>query len=114
MHSEPLPLQSARYHARVERILELMDSTLERGRTLERAYERFLGAHALTPGCGEAALRAEPGPEARRGLNGRLLDLQRVAYDHLLPTVPARGSASGVAADLAATAPRALSSRSRI
>ncbi|HRE05272.1 MAG TPA: hypothetical protein PKX00_06665 [Opitutaceae bacterium] len=114
MHSEPLPLQSARYHARVERILELMDSTLERGRTLERAYERFLGAHALTPGCGEAALRAEPGPEARRGLNGRLLELQRLAYDHLLPSAPARASTSGAAAGLAATAPRALSSRSRI
>lgn len=111
-----MPLPLARYHARVERILELIDATLSRGREAEQAYERFSRAHTLAPGCGEEALRSEPGPEGRRRVNARLLDLQKEAYDHLLlPQQPPRsGPAPTLSSPLSATAPRALASRSRI
>lgn len=111
-----MPLALARYHARVERMLELIDATLSRGREAEQAYERFSRTHALAPGCGEEALRSEPGPEGRRRVNARLLDLQKAAYDRLLlPQLsPATAPGPTVSSPLSATAPRALSSRSRI
>ena len=93
---------------RVARMIELMEGILERGREVDRRYERFCQRHGIAPGSGEQALLSPALPPETREVHRKMLELQRRLYDEHLPSPPPRGTTSvGAAA-------RALGNRTRI